>query len=116
MNLRDILIVLLVVEDSEDGKEEVDNVEIQADGCGNLLLDVVMLQNKLRIHQDVARKDQSCNTRVCQLDRAIVGEESGHEAKQDQSPETAKEIGHPASEVILRLACEERKGNEDAGS
>jgi len=44
------LVVLLAVEDSEDRKEQVDNVEVEANGSCDLLLDVVVSHNELSIH------------------------------------------------------------------
>jgi hypothetical protein len=32
-----ILVILLTVQDAQDGKEEVEDIEIKADACGNFL-------------------------------------------------------------------------------
>ncbi len=48
------LIVLLAVEDSENGEEEVDDIEVETDGRGDFLLDVVVSHDKLCVHQDVS--------------------------------------------------------------
>lgn len=41
-------------------------------------------------------------------------EESGHEAENNEHPQRAEEIGHPAREVVFGLAREQGKGDEDA--
>lgn len=77
---------------------------------------MVVSQHKLRVHQDVRREYQSRDTRVCQLNGAVVWEERCHESKQDQRPEAAKEVWHPRREIVLGLAREECQGDEDPGS
>ena len=84
------LVVLLTVEDSENSKEEVNDVKIEADGRSDFLLDVVVSQNQLCVYQNIAREDQSCDAGVRQLNFAIVREESSHEPKEYQSPESSK--------------------------
>lgn len=43
-----MLVVLLAVEDPEDGQEEVENVEVKADRGGDLLFDLVVANDQLR--------------------------------------------------------------------
>jgi hypothetical protein len=109
------LVILLAVEDAQDGQEQVDNVQVQADGGGNLLLDVVLAQDHLGINQDVAAKDEGGDAAVDELSGGAVGEEHGHKAKEDQGPEAAKQVGHPRGEVVLGLAGEEGEEDENAG-
>lgn len=77
------LVVRLAIEDSEDGEEEVDDVEVKTDGRSNLLLDMIMSHNKLCVHQDIAREYKCHNARVYKLNRAVCREEPSHESKQD---------------------------------
>lgn len=107
------LVIALAVEDAQDGEEEVDDVEVEADGGGDLLLDVVVAQHELGVDEDVAREDEGGEPAVDQLGRAAVGEERGHEAEQDQAPQAAEQVRHPRREVVLRLAGEQREEHED---
>jgi hypothetical protein len=51
------LVIRLTVQDAQDGEEQVDDVQIQADGSGNLLLDVMLTQNHLRIDEYIAAEN-----------------------------------------------------------
>lgn len=108
------LVVRLRVEDAQDGEEEVDDVEVEADGGGNLLLDVVLAEDHLGVDEDVGAEDEGGSAAVEQLAGGAVREEHGHEAKHDEAPEGAEEVGHPRGEVVLCLAGEEGEGDEDA--
>lgn len=105
----------MAVQDTQNRKEQVDDVQIQADGGSNLLLDVVVAQDELGVDEDVPAEDQGGQAAVDQLAGAAVGEEHGHEAEQHQAPEGAEQVGHPAGEVISRLAGEGRQEDKDAG-
>ena len=107
------LVVVLAVEDSQNRQEQVQNVQVETDGCRNLLLNVVVADNELGVHQDVSREDQRSDDAVAELDSGRLREESGHEAEDDENPECAEEVRHPACEVVLGLAGKERKGDED---
>lgn len=108
------LVVLLAVQDAQDGEEQVDNVQIEADGGGDLLLDVVLTHDQLGVDEDVAAEDEGGKAAVDELAGAAVGEEGGHKAEQDESPQAAEQVGHPAGEVILGLAGEGGQEDEDA--
>lgn len=41
------LVVLLAVQNAQDGQEQVDDIEVQADSRGDLLLDMVVSHDKL---------------------------------------------------------------------
>ena len=73
-----------------------------------------MSRNQLCIDQNIATEDQSRSTSVDQLDRLATREECRRKTKDDQNPQSAKQIWHPAREIILRLAGEQCQGNEDA--
>jgi hypothetical protein len=108
------LVVRLAVEDAQNGEEEVENVEVQADGSRDLLLDVVLAQHELRVNQDVAAEDERGNAAVDELARLAGWEEHVHEAEKHQAPERAEEVGHPAGEVVLGLAGKGGQEDEDA--
>ena len=108
------LIVVLAVQDSEDGEEEVENVKVKADACGNLLFDVIMSHDQLSVDEDIATEDQGRNHAIYQLDSLAAGEESRHETKDDQNPQGAKQIGHPVCEIIFGLAGKQGQTDEDA--
>lgn len=91
----DILVVRLAVENTQNSEEQVDDVQVQADGGGNLLLNVVVAHNHLRIDEDVAAEDEGCESAVDELAGGAVGEEHGHEAEDDEAPEGSEEVGHP---------------------
>jgi hypothetical protein len=108
------LVVVLRVQNPQDGQEQVDDVEVERNGRGNLLLDVVVAHDHLRVDQDVPREDERADDTVSQLDLAAVREERRHEAEQDHYPERAEQVRHPACEVILGLAREQGKRDKDA--
>ena len=106
-------IVVLAVEDPQDSEEQIDDIEVQADGRGDLLLNVIVPHDELGVHEDVAREDQGSHDTVDQLDGLSVWKESCHEAEDDQDPETAKEVGHPRRKVVFALAGERREEGKD---
>lgn len=106
------LVVLLAVENSENGEEQVDDIEVKADGSCDLLLDVVMSHDKLSVHKNIPREDQSGESSIDQLGCAAPWEEGSDESEQDQSPQTSEQIRHPRGKVVLCLACKECEANE----
>lgn len=58
------LVVVLRVEDPQDGEEQVDDVEVEGDGRRNLLLNVVVAHDHLCVHEDVAREDERADNTV----------------------------------------------------
>lgn len=90
-----ILVVRLAVEDAQDGEEKVDDVEVQADGGGNLLLDMVVAHNHLGVDEDVAAEDEGSKASVDELAGRAIRKEHGHESKEDEAPQSAEEVGHP---------------------
>ena len=113
---RQSLVVRLAVEDAQNGKEEVDDVEVKADGGSNFLLDMVMAQDKLRVDKDIATENKSCEAAIDEFTGRAVWEKHGHETEDDETPEGAEEVRHPRGEVILGLAGEKGKEDEDSGS
>lgn len=119
------LVILLAVQDPQNRKEQVDDIEVQADCRSNLLLHMVVPDDQLGVDENVAAKDERRQAAVNEFACAAVGEEGGHESEQNESPESAEKVGHPASEVVLGLACEcgekdkdtrgEENGVEDDG-
>ncbi len=107
------LIVLLAIEDPQDGQEEVDDVEIERYRGGDLFLDVVVTHDKLGVHQNVCAEYKSSHYAVDQLHFAVVGEEGRHKTEDDEYPETTEEIRHPRGEVVLALTCEHGQSDED---
>jgi len=101
-----VLIIALAVEDPQDREEQIDDVQIETDGSGNLLFDMVLAKDQLGVHENIAREYERGKATVYQLASAAVGQEGGHEAEEQEAPERAKEIRHPRCEVILGLACE----------
>lgn len=94
-------VVVLRVQNPQDGEEQVNNVEVQRNGRRNLLFDMVVAHDHLRVNQDVAREDQGADNAVAELDLAVVGEERRHEPEQDQYPQATKQVWHPARKVVL---------------
>lgn len=108
------LAVVLVAQNAQDGEEQVDDVQIQRDGGGNLLLDVVVAHDELGVDEDVAGEDERRDAAVHELQRAARGEEGGHEPEDDEEPQRAEQVGDPVREVVLGLAREQRQRDEDA--
>ena len=107
-------VALLAVQDPQDRKEEVDNIQIQRDGRRDLLLHVIVPHDKLRIHKNVAAEDERRQPAIYHLPLATVREKCADEAKQDQDPQRPKQVWHPIREVILGLAGEQCQGEKDA--
>lgn len=83
---RPCLVVLLAIEYSEDGKEQVDDVQVKRDSRSNLLLNMIMPHDKLGVDQDISAEDERCHRSVDELRSAVVGKESCHEAKKYEYP------------------------------
>jgi hypothetical protein len=108
------LVVVLAVQDPQNGQEQVDNVQVQRDGGSNLLLDMVMTHDELSVHEDVTREDESGNGPVDKLHCAVHWEKSSHEAENNEQPQSTEQVWHPVGEVIFRLAGKKRESDEDA--
>ena len=80
------LIVLLAVEYPEDGKEQVDDVQVKRDSRSNLFLNVIVAHNKLRVHQYISAEDERCHGSVDKLRSTVVGKEGCHESEKDEYP------------------------------
>ena len=55
------LIVLLAVKNPEDGKEQVDYVQVKGDSCSNLFLNMIVAHDELGVDQDIAAEDEGCH-------------------------------------------------------
>lgn len=107
------LLVILVVENPEDRQEEVQDIQIQGNSGRNLLFDMIMANNQLRVDEDISGEDQGTHTTIDQLDGGATREKRSHEAKQHEKPQRPEEIRHPVREVILGLARKERQRDEE---
>lgn len=107
------LVVLLAVQDPQDRKEQVDDIKVQADCRSNLLLHMMVPDDQLGVDENVATEDERRKSAVNEFACAAVGEECSHESEQNESPESAEKVGHPASEVVLGLARESGKEDKD---
>jgi len=74
---------LLAVQNTKDGKEQVDDVQVQGNGGSNLLLHVVVLQDELSVHKNIATEDKRCYNTIAKLNLAVVWEKGRHEACND---------------------------------
>ena len=110
------ILVVLVVKDSKNGEEQVNDVQVQADSGGDLLLDVELPHDELGVNEDVDAEDEGSDAAVDKIGRLGVGQEDVDEAEDDEAPERAESVGDPAREVILRLASESSQEDEDASS
>ena len=70
-----LVIVVLAVQNPQNRQEQVDNVQVQADCGGNLLLDMIMSHNQLRVHQNISAEDQASYNTIPKLDSAAMREE-----------------------------------------
>lgn len=75
---------------------------------------MVVAHDQLGVDQDVSRENQSRDDAIAKIDFAIVWEESGHEAEQNQDPDATEQVWGPVRKVILALAGEQTQSNEDA--
>lgn len=80
------LVVLLTVQDPENGQEEIDDVQIKRDRCRNLLFDVIVAHDKLSIHQYISTENKGTSRPVYHLYCLASGEERCHKAKEDHYP------------------------------
>ncbi|CAI6308623.1 unnamed protein product [Periconia digitata] len=108
------LVVVGCVENAQNGEEQVDHIQVQRDGRRNLLLNVVVTHDQLRVYQDVARKDESADDAIAHFDPAAVREEHGHHSEQDQHPQRPEQVWDPAREVVFALARKQTQCNEYA--
>ena len=113
-NRRGALIIVLAVQNPQNSQEQVDDIEIQADGGRNLLLHMVVSHDQLGVHQNISAEDQRTHNSIPELQSRSLREEHCHESKEDEHPERAKEVWHPASKVILGLAREQCQSQEDS--
>lgn len=79
----------------------------------NLLLHVIMTHNQLRIDKNIRREKERSDSRVCQLNCAVMWEERCHKAKQYHRPQRTEQVWHPRGEIILGLAGEKSQANEE---
>lgn len=112
------LVVLLAVQDSENGQEQVDDIQVERDGSCNLLLNMVVSHDELCVDQNVTTEDECTNNAVSQLNGAGVREEGCHEAEDDDNPKSSSKIRDPAGKVVLGLAgekseCDKNTERED---
>lgn len=77
--MRISLVVLLRVQNAQDSKEEIDNIQIKGDCRCDLFLDVVVAHDQLGINEDISAEYETSNDAITKLDFAIVGEEGSHE-------------------------------------
>lgn len=107
-------VVALAVQNTQNGQEQVEDIQVERDRRGNLLLDMMVPHDHLRIDEDITGENQRRNPAVDQLAGAAHGEEQPDEAEQEQHPQRAKQIRHPAGKVILGLARKQGQKDEDA--
>lgn len=107
-------LVVLVIQDPQNSQEQVENIQVERDSRRNLLLDVIMPHNQLRIDKDIPRENQRSHTPIDQFNRGIPREERRHKPKQNEEPQPAEQIRHPVREVVFGLAREEGEGDEHA--
>lgn len=63
------------VQDTEDVQEEVDNVQVEVDGCQDVLLRGELLHQQVGVVDDEAAEDQSPSSSEHQLCAVTVEEE-----------------------------------------
>jgi len=61
----------LAIEDSENGEEQVDDIELEADSSCNFLLNVVVSHVELSVHKNISGEDQSSESAIGSLLRAL---------------------------------------------
>lgn len=84
------LVVVLTIQDTQNGQEQVQHIQVQGNGSSNLFLDVVVAHDHLGIKEDVSREDKSTKNTVYCLHHAAEGQEHGDEAEQNQEPESSE--------------------------
>lgn len=112
--LQALLIIVLAIQDPQNRQEQVQNVQIQTDRSSNLLLNLVMSDDQLGVHQNVPAEDQRRNDSISELDTFRLREESRHEPEKDQNPQCAEEVWHPGREIVFRLTREDGQEDEDS--
>jgi hypothetical protein len=107
-------LIILVIENAQDSQEQIEDIEIERDGGGDLLLDMIVAHDQLGIDEDISGEDEGGDGAVDELDLAIHGEEGGHKPKQDQEPQRPHQVRHPAGEVVFGLARKQGQRDEQA--
>lgn len=100
-----LVAVVLAVQDSQDGQEQIQDIQVEADAGGNLLFDVIMAHDQLGVDEDISGEDEGRDDPIHQFDGRAVWEEGRHESEQNQRPQRPKQIRNPAREVVFGLAC-----------
>ncbi len=108
-----VLVVLLAIKDPKNSQEEIDNIQVERDRRSNLLFDMVMPHDELRVHQNVPAEEESGRATIDELSSAVVGEEGRHEAEEYQNPKSTEEVWLPGGEVIFALTRKQSKRDED---
>ena len=107
------LVIILTIQNPQNRQKKIQDIQIQRNARGNLLLNMIMPHHQLGINKDIRGEDQRRKAPINQLDGAIGREKHSNEAKQDEEPQATEEVGHPVSEVVLGLAGEEGESDEE---
>merc|ERR1719225_1734602 len=108
-------------DDPEDVEEDVENVEVDGDGCEDVLLRgdrvlVVATHHHLSIVDEIDGEDEDADATVDQVEHLDVdpqeGENGDHEAEEDENTE---EDPATQGEVNLGLEGKESEGDDKKG-
>lgn len=90
------------VKDAQDIDEQVDYIQVQIDGCQDVLLRWQLMHQQVGIENNEPAEQQSSGPSEDQLHCVIV-EEKPHKACNDQDPQASKQTGSELAEVSFRL-------------
>lgn len=108
------LVVVLAVQDAQNRHEQVQDIQVQRNGRSDLLLNMVMTHNQLRINENIRGENQRAQHTINKLERAVKRKEDSYQTEEDHEPQRTEQVRHPIREVVFGLAGEESQGDEDA--
>jgi len=107
------LVILEVVEEAKNAQEEIDEVEVQADGSHNVFIWGKPTVDQVRVVDDVPAKQDRPSNRVQEVNCMREGDEYPDNSGHTECNETAEEPRPQARKVVLGLESEDSQAQED---
>jgi len=107
------LSVLNIIEETQDVKEEIDEIKVKTDRAHDVLVRRQALVNDIGVVDDVTAKDEATTNCEDKVHGAAKGDEDANEAGHAKGHEAAKQEGAHSFKVILGLEGEQGQSKED---
>mmetsp|Transcript_30057 Transcript_30057/g.75662 ORF Transcript_30057/g.75662 Transcript_30057/m.75662 type:complete len:284 (-) Transcript_30057:177-1028(-) len=99
---------------AQDHEKQVDDVQVQGDGCGDVVVGAVDLAEHPRVKDNVEGEEDGANQAVPVLHRGAAAEAGHHDAPNEQDPHGREQARAEEGEVPLGLEGEDGEGEEEA--